>query len=513
MSSTYSHRPTPTAPDRPGLPAWVRYGFVAALVIVTSLLVAHEITSPDVRTMQILLAGLLVFAALRVSSFTTLLFIALAIPTYKPTTYGGTTLAFVLVLFILWLVRLTLKMERPAGRTSIDLPVAVLFCAYLLACSQLESTEELRGAMFNIFNLLTHIMVCFMVIHLTRTEKQLRILVGALVVMAVLIDLTALWELAFPGRALIPGWLDLGAQWAGEAGKRGLEIKGLRVAGVFFDYELLAEYCAMSMLLLFFVFARARTWLERTGMGALLVLNTFILFATVTRGAIVSLIVASLYLLWVVRKRVRLAALLGGLAIVFGAGWYILDFVANHTHSGNILNRFEKTEFKGFVPETRVGVWKGAWERILQKPIFGHGPYYEFKTKGIEQVLWPHNNYLFYWHTVGIIGLLAFLWLAFELLRCTLPRAPTLRDPSFSASFLLALQAMLVLFLVDQIKIEYLRNPVYPYCVWLFYGVIVATGRIVRQQQAQGSPATIPASSPVRLRPLPVAPVSPLASS
>jgi len=86
----------------------VRFTFVAAVVVVTSLLVAHEITSPDVRTMQILLAGLLVFAALRVSSFTTLLFIALAIPTYKPTTYGGTTLAFVLVLFILWLVRLTL---------------------------------------------------------------------------------------------------------------------------------------------------------------------------------------------------------------------------------------------------------------------------------------------------------------------------------------------------------------------------------------------------------------------
>src|SRR5215471_17956426 len=139
MSTPYTNPPIASASDRPGLPGWLRFGVVAAVVIVTSLLVAHEITNPDVRTMQILLAGLLVFAALRVSSFTTLLFIALAIPTYKPTTYGGTTLAFVLVLFILWLVRLTLKMERSAGRSEIDLPVAALFLTYLLSLTQIEN--------------------------------------------------------------------------------------------------------------------------------------------------------------------------------------------------------------------------------------------------------------------------------------------------------------------------------------------------------------------------------------
>jgi hypothetical protein len=72
---------------------------------------------------------------------------------------------------------------------------------------------------------------------------------------------------------------------------------------------------------------------------------------------------------------------------------------------------------------------------------------------------------------------------------------------------------MLLLLLVDWIKIEYLRNPVYPYWVWLFYGLVVATGRIAREQSYVTQAAAVPASSPVRLRPLPVAPVSPLASS
>src|SRR5262249_47265627 len=426
---------------------------------------------------------------------------------------GGTTLAFVLVLFILWLVRLTLKLERSAGRSTIDLPVMALFLTYLLSLTQIENADDLRGAIFNIFNLITHIMVCFMVIHLTRTEKQLRTLVGALVIMVLLIDLTAVWEIAFPGRALIPGWLDLGAQWAGEAGRRGLELKGLRVAGVFFDYELLAEFCGLSMGLVFFVLVRAQTAWRRLTMVGLLALNTFVLFATVTRGAIVSLLVASAYLLWMQRKHVRLRTVIFGASTVFLAAWGILTFVTQHTASGNILERFEKTEFKGVVPETRVGVWKEAWERILQKPIFGHGPYYSFKTQGVEKILWPHNNYLFYWHMLGIVGLLAFLWLAFKLFRATSGHAATLRAPAFPAAFLLVLRGMLILLLVDWIKIEYLRNPVYPYWVWLFYGLIVATSRIAREQAYMTTAAQIPASSPVRLRPLPVAPVSPLASS
>ena len=506
-------RPAPASPERQGLPAWLRFGLIGGLVLVTSLLLAHEIVSPDVRTVQILFAGVLLVAALRVSSFTSLLFIAIAIPTYKPTTYGGTTLAFVLVLFILWMVRVSLKLERGAQRTPIDPAVAALFFAYLLSLGQLESMANVRSSIFNIFNLMTHIMVCYMVIQLTRTEKQLRTLFGALIVMAALIDLTAVWELMFPGRALIPGWLNLGAEWAGAYARKGFEIKGLRVAGVFFDYELLAEFCAMAMLMMWFLFQRTQVAWKRVGMGALLVLNTFVLFSTVTRGAIVSLGIGSAYLIWHMRRRIRFRTFVIGLFIVIGGGWFVLDFVSHHTHSGNILERFEKTEFKGLVPETRVGVWKQSWERILQKPIFGHGPYYGEKTKGVEQILFPHNNYLFYWHMLGIIGLAAFIWLLTKLWRATRNHADSLTDPTFSRALLFMLRAMLILFFVDQIKIEFLRNPVYPYWVWMFFGLIVATSRVAAEQSPVYATAPSPRTAKARLRPIPVAPVSPLASS
>jgi len=484
MSSPFPAPPLTRAQGRRGLPQWMRVALVCTMVLVVSLILAQQIVAPNVRTAQILLVALLVVAALRVSSFTSLLFLALAIPTYKPTTYGGTTLAFVLVIFILWQARLALKLEKTAGRSAIDLPVAAFLACFIFSFSQLSSADEIRPALFNLFALLTHIFLAYMTIHVTRTETQLRRLVAAIVVMAVLMDLSAVFELAYPGRPLIPGWVNLGAEWVGEYTKQGLEIKNLRVAGVFYDYELLAEFCAMVMVLFWFVFIRCRTLLTRLGMIALLALNSLVLLATVTRGAIVSLAVGAAYLVYVHRRRIRMQTFAIALVAVFAGGWFLLDFVGHHTRSGSVLERFEKTEFKGVVPDTRWGAWSGAMERILQRPIFGHGPYYSFKvTEGVKKIYWPHNNYLAYWHMLGIVGVLLFLWLLFTLWRQTRFHAPYLADPSYTGSLLLTLRAILLLFMVDQIKIEFVRNPVYPYWVWLFFGLIVATSRIAREEK------------------------------
>ena len=415
MSTPFNIRPVPAPPERQGLPAWLRYGLIGGLVLTTSLLLAHQIVSPDVRTMQILLAGVLLVAALKVSSFTTLLFIALAIPTYKPTTYGGTTLAFVLVLFILWMVRLSLKLEKSAGRSPIDIPVAAFLFAYLLSFSQIEHAEGVREGVFNFFTLITQVCVAYMTLHLTRTVKQLRTLIGALVVMAVLIDLTAVFELAFPGSALIPGWMNLGAEWAGEYARKGMEIKGLRVAGVFFDYELLAEFCALSMLLFWFLFTRAQKTAHRVGIAALLALNTFVLFSTVTRGAIVSLMVAGLYLMLGAapphspararhrtRHRFRFRLVHPGLC---GPSHEIREYPralredgVQGRGAGNARRRVE-TGVGAHSPEARVR----------------HGPYYAVQVAGVDKILWPHNNYLFLWHMIGIVGLGIFLWILWTL--------------------------------------------------------------------------------------------------
>jgi O-antigen ligase len=263
------------------------------------------------------------------------------------------------------------------------------------------------------------------------------------------------------------------------------------------------------VLLLWFLLMRARTTWARTGIVALLLLDTFVLLATVTRGALVSLAVAATYLAWRTRRRIRFHVFVISLAVILGAGSLILDFVAHHTHSGNVMERMEKTKFEGAIPENRVIVWVEAWDRIMKRPILGYGPYYEPRG-GVSEVYWPHNNYLFYWHMLGIIGLLAFLWILWRLWRETGRASPYLGHPSYAASLLLALRAMLVLFIVDQIKIDYLRNPTYAYWVWMFFGLIVVAGRIAKDQEQEAVVAAPVAAGGPRPRRLPA--VSPVAS-
>lgn len=482
---------------------WIRNLWIAAFVAAAAYLAGTQIATPNRRTLQVLAAAVLVGAALRVSSFTSLLVFTLALPFPKNTTYGGTSLAFVLLIFIIWLMRISLRLEHTAGRSVLDLPVVALICAYLLSFSQIAVAEQLRIGLFNFFSALTTISVCYLVIHLTQTEKQLRQMVLVVLIMAVLIHFTAVFELLFPGRALIPGWIELTYRSREDYIRRGLEVVNIRVGGAIGDYELLAEFCAMMMIFIWFVLMQTRGWWKRSLLVGMLVLDVFVLFATVTRGAIVSLILAATYLTWKTRQRIRFHTFVIALAGILTSTWLILEFVIKETRSGNVLERLAKTEFQGVVPETRVGAWEGAWHRILERPILGHGPYYAFK-EGVTTIYWPHNNYLFYWHLLGIIGLGAFLWILWRLWKATAGHAPNLGHPSYSRGLLLALRAMLVLFLIDQIKIDYLRNGTYAYWIWLFFGLIVATSRIAAKEAALAAPLTLPTAARRAPRPLPI---------
>ena len=64
-------------------------------------------------------------------------------------------------------------------------------------------------------------------------------------------------------------------------------------------------------------------------------------------------------------------------------------------------------------------------------------------------------------------------------------RAPHLSDGSYPRALMLTLSVMMVVFLVDQTKIDYLRNPIYQYYPWMIMGLIAATHRILRQQEAR----------------------------
>lgn len=161
---------------------------------------------------------------------------------------------------------------------------------------------------------------------------------------------------------------------------------------------------------------------------------------------------------------------------------FIIDaIVARYTISGSLFGRIIATTFeKGVIPDTRIEAWGGALRRRLEHPFIGHGPGWDF-TKGIDVEFWPHSIYLYYFNITGIFGLFTFVFLLVRLVQASFIgfRSSLVRD-SFPEAFMKVLHVSLLIFIIDQIKIDYLRSNIYMYFVWFFFGMIAATRNIIR---------------------------------
>jgi O-antigen ligase len=174
------------------------------------------------------------------------------------------------------------------------------------------------------------------------------------------------------------------------------------------------------------------------------------------------------------------------------SGLFLNFFVSHFTRSGDIMARFHETHFVGLVPDSRVQAWKDGWDRWLLHPWIGYGPYYSVQT-GAHFWYWPHNGYLFLANYVGLIGLGFFFALLFLLLRLSNACSDEVRDPNYARAFLLIAHVQMVVFIVDQMKIDFLRNPIYMFEVWVMFAMLVAASRLARIESS-----TIPVTHPLR---------------
>jgi O-antigen ligase len=304
----------------------------------------------------------------------------------------------------------------------------------------------------------------------------------------IIVCLFALYEQSHPGARLIPGWISFQATLGGHG-------SGVRVGSTFLDYELFGEYCALNLFLQMFQWTRVTSNSRRWFLAGTMLLTFFCLFATVTRGAILAFIVGAAYLIWLSRRRlnfVRLVTVVSlGSGLILGA-----DFiVANYTNSDSVLERLFTTQLENGVPDTRAGAWKQSFSNILKKPLIGHGPYMAPRI-GVEVQYWPHNVYLYYAYIVGFIGLAFYLWILWRLWQASRPRAGSLGDGPFIAGATVLARVMLFTFLIDQTKIDYLRNPRYSFFIWMLFGLVWAIGRVAREELVPARrTAEVPAAS------------------
>lgn len=155
-------------------------------------------------------------------------------------------------------------------------------------------------------------------------------------------------------------------------------------------------------------------------------LESFVLYHTATRGAILG-IIGGLLIAWLLiailssSKKSRLAhiSLLAGMAVII-AGFLLLkttDFVKK----SQVLNRFAGISLTEGTTESRLTIWKMSWQGFKEKPVFGWGQenYNLVFNKYYEPILYKqepwfdraHNVFFDRLTTNGIFGLLSYIGL------------------------------------------------------------------------------------------------------
>jgi hypothetical protein len=337
---------------------------------------------------------------------------------------------------------------------------------------------HLDYALRNFWLFLGSVFMYFMVTNNVHGEKDLRRLHDSMLLSALTIFLLGLWELNHPGQPLIKGWIGFEHTVGTE-----FSTRNVRIGSAFFDYELLSEYAALTLLLGAFRFFRAKSNNERGLWIAFIVLDVFVIFATVTRGALVSLALSVPIIMWMVRRHIRVVPLTVAVSVSVALFAGMNFFVSHFTRSGDMFSRLSETKvIGGWMPDTRAAAWTNAWGRAWVHPLIGQGPYY-WDLPGFTR-MWPHNVYLYYANIVGFIGLGFFLLMLWQFFRMTRPRTDDLVNAPYADAFLLIARAQFVLFTINEFKIDYLRNPIYQMVVWVMFSSWTAAWKVSREREA-----------------------------
>jgi hypothetical protein len=461
------------------------------MIGIFGVLLGVEYWSPNKRVIPVVVALLVFGVAWRLSMMAAINMLVFLIPYPKGTVFGSTNLAFIMIVFVIWLLRLSLRMSAPARSSPIDLPVFGLLLWYILSFYNVRSEFALERGLQNFELFVACLVMYYLIINSIRTQRDLERLHMAQLATAFGIFVIAVWEAHNPGKVLIPGLLDFSSTVGND-----FNTRDVRVGSSFRDYELLSEYCGIVLLLSAFQFLRARSQTRRALLGLFVLFNLYTMFTTVTRGVVVALLIALPYLFYVIRRRLNPVKFMTAVTLILVLAIAMNFMVAQFTNSGDMFARLGSTKVvHGIVPEAREAPWGNAFKRSLVHPILGQGPYYD-EMPGYEY-WWPHNVYLYFANLVGFPGLGFFLMILAGLFMLLRPVVDDLNHESYSDAYLLIARTQLILFMFNELKIDYLRNDIYQFQIWQLFGTwtaayLVSMQHGVRARLLQSEPGRPP---------------------
>lgn len=392
---------------------------------------------------------------------------------------GNSNVIFVLMLLIAWAIRVRLGLEPSPPRTYLDWACWLYIAVHIISLVNVDSGENLRNGLFQIQFLSAAVGLYFLVSKTIHNERQLRIAFQALAVTSLLVAVTGVMEYFVPKLELIPDWFIA----PGPHGKRFGE--GGRVGGVFRFHGLLADFCAMMFVLQAYMFIRSKNIAARGFYLLLMLSGLFLLFVTANRGGFIIWVAGLLTMLWIGRGGLTTRRVMVALPILLLVGVMLEAVVTRYGRVITLFWRLATTQLERGVPENRVEVWSAVLREIPNHLWIGHGPFYDLQGGGTAMGRWwPHNAYLMYLWTTGVIGLAVFLWILFKVFWKSRPGSRLrLGEVPFARGALVVAHVQILQFMLAQIRDEHQRGNVYVYLMWIYFGLAVAAERIWKNER------------------------------
>ncbi len=453
-------------------------GFASVAVAAAAIgLLSMGLNDPSKRNIE-LIAGIAFLGFIIASHPIRAFYLALAmLPFHVSLSVGTTTNLLIFVVGAAVLAKAKpMRLDPPFRDSRLNMFLFGWVITMMLSFAKMPASDMGR-ALIDFQSFIASLVLVFTMTRLVRTEAQLHNMMRTLQFAILFTAVIALLQSSFPERSWLPTIFNYEAQLAQmdmelEAGK-------VRAFATFAGYEFFAEYMAISVIMQFVLMRMARTGAERLlwafGAGACMMA----LMASATRGPILALAVA---LVWIVLggrgsipRRNIVAMLFAGVVLL-----QVVAFAAPHLVT-QMFDRMSEDLTQADSMSSREVAWKQAIEAIARSPLLGHGLAIPMGTWKGGVAMNLHSLYLHLAYTIGIPGLLLFAGVIFRLFQISLRRARDRSQSPFLRHTMMGLNAALVLFMIDQLKIEYSRAPIEITLIWVLFGFLLSAEKLARR--------------------------------
>jgi len=266
-----------------------------------------------------------------------------------------------------------------------------------------------------------------------------------------------------------------------------------RIVGPFNAVGITAEYLVIQYLLLAYYLLTTQKY--KMLIIGVIFCDVALLIGTGNRGGFISFILSLFLFCYGFRKKFgiekNILILIVSFVVLVSASYVMIT----HTSYNVIYDRLLGTEMDGVTPDTRGGSlgWPFVVEKIIEKPVLGHGPQLLRKTdyptskiwlEGSEIGFYPHNLYLYILYTMGVIGFFAYSVLGVKYITILSKLRINLdKNDKFLSGLPKLGIIVFVVFLFDQMKVEFLRDHLLDYQHYLsvLFGMFCGLRRIERK--------------------------------